>query len=244
MTLRYTDTPRYRRCQALFDRAYPNFENAEQRYRAMVEAVTQADTRLLDVGCGRMSLAQPAIDAARWRVGIDLSWEDLRRNESMQAVTQASATALPFPDAAFDVVISQWVVEHFDAPGGAFREIARVLRPGGHVALLTTNAHNYIPLASRIVPARVRHGLIRQLLRRPAHESFPTYFRANTGRALRRLAEEAGLTVEALAYVGNPFYLAFNMPLFRLALLYEHITDRRRLRHFKLYLLARLRKDA
>jgi len=238
----YTETPRYRRCQALFDRAYPNFRNAGQVYADWVAEAIPADGVVLDVGCGRMSLAADALRRARRTVGIDLVAGDLRHNQTIHLPLLADATALPFPARAFDTVISQWVIEHFDCPADALREMARVLRPGGRVIALTTNANNYVPLMGRLVPDSARNLAIRRLLRRPAHESHKTYYRANTARQLERLAAGVGLRVRRTAYVGNPFYFAFNVPLFRLALLFEHLTDSRPLRGLKLYLLADLER--
>ncbi len=239
----YTSSERYQQCQAIFDRAYPDFRDAGQRYADRIQAALDGQTRLLDIGCGRGSLAHDAIRQAGRSVGIDLMHDDLRHNTTVDAAAVADAGALPFPKASFDLLVSQWVVEHFAHPAEAFRELGRVLKPGGRLILLTTNANNYIPLFSRMVPDRVQRLVIEKLLRRPAHESFPTYFRANTRRAITRLAGDAGFTVESIEYVANPFYLAFNVPLFRLAMLYEQITDRPALRHLKLYLLATLRKQ-
>lgn len=239
----YTQTPRYRRCQAIFDRAYPNFRNAGQRYQDQVAAVTNTTTLLLDIGCGRMSLAEEAIKTANQSVGIDLMHSDLIYNETMDIKALANAGTLPFPDATFDVLISQWVVEHFDDPMAAFKEMNRVLRPGGYLVFLTTNANNYIPLFSRLVPNRLQNFLIHRLLRRPVHESFPTFFRANTRRSIHRIAKNTGFELDQIEYVGNPFYLAFNVLLFRFALFFEKITDTKSLNSLKLYLLATLRKE-
>jgi SAM-dependent methyltransferase len=48
----------------------------------------------------------------------------------------AFAEALPFGDASFDLVLSYDVFEHVDDPVRAFRELRRVLRPGGHAWLV------------------------------------------------------------------------------------------------------------
>jgi ubiquinone/menaquinone biosynthesis C-methylase UbiE len=239
----YTESPRYRRCQSIFDRAYPDFLNAGDQYQNAVAAVTNSSSRLLDIGCGRMSLAEQAVQTANYTVGIDLMHADLLENSTLHAKAMANAATLPFPDATFDVLISQWVVEHFNEPTTAFREMNRVLRPGGHLVFLTTNANNYIPLFSRLVPDSAQKFLIHRLLRRPTHESFPTFFRANSRRALKRLTAESGFSIDNITYIGNPFYMAFNVPLFRLGLLFEKITDTKSLNSLKLYLLATLRKE-
>lgn len=238
----FTQSTRYQRCQAIFDRAYPDFRNAGQRYHDHVAAVIQPTSRVLDVGCGRMSLAAEALQQAQQLIGIDLVHEDLRQNPLVHGAAIATANQLPFADGSFDVVVSQWVVEHFEQPRDAFREMSRVLRPGGHLVFLTTNANNYIPLVSRLVPDRLQKTLIQRLLRRPSHESFPTFYRANTRRAVQRLATEAGLQIKEVDYIANPFYLAFNVGVFRVALAYEKLTDSQPLNALKLYLLATLYK--
>ncbi len=48
---------------------------------------------------------------------------------------QASAQALPFPGAAFDLVMAMDIIEHVDDDEPVFRELARVLRPGGTLVL-------------------------------------------------------------------------------------------------------------
>jgi 2-polyprenyl-6-hydroxyphenyl methylase/3-demethylubiquinone-9 3-methyltransferase len=52
---------------------------------------------------------------------------------------RGSATALPFPDASFDSVISSECIEHTPDPVAAVAEMLRVLKPGGHLFLTTPN---------------------------------------------------------------------------------------------------------
>jgi len=50
---------------------------------------------------------------------------------------QATAEALPFPNAAFDLVMAMDIIEHVEDDEPVFRELARVLRPGGTLVLST-----------------------------------------------------------------------------------------------------------
>ena len=52
------------------------------------------------------------------------------------ADVQADLTALPFPDAVFDWVIANHVLEHIPDDGAAIAELARVLRPGGRAVIM------------------------------------------------------------------------------------------------------------
>lgn len=93
---------------------------------------------ILDCGCGtgnNLSLLRRYGRA----VGIDLTWTGLAcaHGRGERAVAQASATQLPFADAAFDLVTSFDVIITLgdDEEAAALREMHRVLRPGGHLVV-------------------------------------------------------------------------------------------------------------
>ena len=108
--------------------------------------VFQGD-RILDVGCGPgTALTELAAAAPSGHVaGIDPSPLMIkvarRRNKPLVrsgrvSVTEASATALPFPDRSFDKALCVHVIYFWDDLGAGLSEIARVLKPGGRIALL------------------------------------------------------------------------------------------------------------
>lgn len=240
----FTSTSQYRRCQEIFARWYPGFRNAGEQFRDIVADLVTPDTLLLDLGCGRTSLAAEPMQRASRSVGVDISLQDLQHNHALSDLILADGELLPFADSSFDLVVSQWAVEHFERPGLVFAQIARILRPGGNCVLFTTNAHNYIPLMSRLLSGKSQSGLIAGLLQRPAHESFPTYYRANTAAQIGSLCQRFGLRPTTTVYVGNPFYLAFSPLLFYCGLVFEKLTDDPHLKHLKLYLLTVLTRPA
>lgn len=65
---------------------------------------------------------------------------DMRPGPGVDIV--ATADALPFPDASFDVVVSTEMLEHDPSPWRSLAEMGRVLRPGGHL-LLTTRGNGF-----------------------------------------------------------------------------------------------------
>jgi ubiquinone/menaquinone biosynthesis C-methylase UbiE len=189
-----------------------------------------------------MSLASDAMDGARTVVGIDLDLAALKANRTVTYAVMADAEHLPFADRTFDTVTSQWAFEHLERPQTVVRDIARVMASGASLVLFTTNARNYLPLFSRAVPPQVQEAIIARLLRRPLGETHRTYYRANSGRTLKRLARGAGLAVRKILYVGNPFYFAFSIIPFFFALLFEKVTDLPPLRSLKLYMIALLHR--
>lgn len=81
--------------------------------------------RLLDVGCGRRPYEHTYFANADSYLGVDYLTE--RSNPDVVA----SAMDLPFDDGSFDTVTSTEVLEHVPDPLRAFKEMHRVLRPGG-----------------------------------------------------------------------------------------------------------------
>lgn len=92
------------------------------------------DREVLECGCGTGLILDRVHKLARRAVGIDLSDGMLahakRRGLDVQ---RASITELPFADASFDVAYSFKVLAHIEQIETAMREMARVVRPGGHV---------------------------------------------------------------------------------------------------------------
>lgn len=92
---------------------------------------------LLDVGCAYGYVLEAAAAAGLQATGLDFSAfaVDQCRARGFHAV-EGSLTALPFPDASFDVVMLKAVLEHVDDPLQGLREAARVLRPGGVIFVI------------------------------------------------------------------------------------------------------------
>ena len=101
--------------------------------------------RVLDVGCGPGSITRGLAErvAPGEVVGVDLSRETLaaaREEAAARGVTnlryeEASVYQLPYADGSFDVAYAHQVFQHLREPAAALREMLRVLRPGGLVAV-------------------------------------------------------------------------------------------------------------
>lgn len=94
------------------------------------------DRQVLEAGCGTGLLLDRMARVASRVVGVDLSMGMIARARARgHRVVQADLRFLPFPDASFDTVASFKVLAHVPAPERAVAELARVLRPGGHLVL-------------------------------------------------------------------------------------------------------------
>jgi ubiquinone/menaquinone biosynthesis C-methylase UbiE len=119
-------------------------------YRRILKAASiTAQDRVLDLGCGigniLIALAEET-DFGHPPVGVDVSSDLVRIGEREIAraglrdrirLEVAPATRLPFEDGSFDVVLTSHVLKHLDDETllTSFREVARVLRPGGRFLL-------------------------------------------------------------------------------------------------------------
>jgi ubiquinone/menaquinone biosynthesis C-methylase UbiE len=101
---------------------------------------------ILDVGSGAGQILKHLLDfadPATEIVGTDLSLTMLRRarrrlKSDRPSLVVADLSALPFADESFDGITCGYVLEHLPDPAVGLAELARVLKPGGRMLLLTT----------------------------------------------------------------------------------------------------------
>lgn len=181
---------------------------------------------LLDLGAGAGSVPEMDFRQFAARVfGLDPD-PRVRDNPYLDEARVGHGETIPFPDASFDMVIADNVLEHLAAPEAVFCEVARVLRPGGLFLVKTPNRRHYVPLAARLTPHGF-HQAFNRLRGRADDDTFPTRYRANTPRRLRRCAAVSGLEVRCLEQVeGRPEYLRPWAVTYLAGSLYERAVNR------------------
>lgn len=149
----------------------------------------QPHFEVLDVAAGTGHLSRAIALHAKRVVALDLTPEMLaqgQREATEQGLTnvvfeQGEAETLPYPSAAFDLVVTRFSLHHFADPRGPIQEMVRVCRHGGKVAI--------IDMVSPIDPAvAVTYNRLERL-RDPSHT------RALTADELQQLVQGAGLTI-------------------------------------------------
>jgi ubiquinone biosynthesis O-methyltransferase len=180
--------------------------------RLILELVGDVNGRkVLDVGCGDGELALELAKRGAIVTGIDASAAMIdaakkraKTNNADNAFVVAMAEHIPFPDAQFDVVTAITILCFIDDAAPVFREIARVLRPGGRLVIGELGKWSTWA-AGRRIRAWFGSRLWRKSRFRTAHE-------------FRALAEQANLSVERIG--GAIFY-----PRSRLAARLLHPCD-------------------
>ena len=169
----------------------------------IARAFLRPGMQVVDVACGTGVLtieAAKAVQPGGSAVGLDL-------NPGMLAVAetkapeldwrQASAEALPFPSDAFDAALSQFGLMFFSDRPAALREMWRVLRPGGHLAVAVWDSLENTPgyLAVTQLLSRLFGDEIADLLRAP--------YMLGDIETLRNLMLESGVQKPEVSRVGG-----------------------------------------
>lgn len=94
---------------------------------------------------------------------------------------------LPYEDNRFDIIFARHVFEHIESAEFTAQELMRILKPGGIIAAITPNKWGYIAVSARIVPNTFHvRVLSRSQPARKSDDVFPTVYKLNTSRDLRR----------------------------------------------------------
>jgi len=115
---------------------------------------------VFEAGCGTGLLLREAATFARSAVGLDLSRGMLgpARDRGLRVV-QGSLTDVPLPSSSFDLVYSMKVLAHVPPIERAVAELARLVRPGGHLLLEFYNPYSLRYLAKRLAgPGHIAAG--------------------------------------------------------------------------------------
>ena len=157
--------------------------------------------RILDAGCGNgryLKLLLKRADPDAVLTGCDLSAAMLRRarrrlRSERPLLVTADLTRLPYRDQLFDAVVCGWVLEHLPDPILGLRELARVLRPGGKLLLLTTERTIPGAVCSRFYHCRT---IRRAEVRSAAESSDLIWHREHWWSSIHKFAKLGGIVVE------------------------------------------------
>jgi ubiquinone/menaquinone biosynthesis C-methylase UbiE len=169
--------------------------------RTVAAAGVALDDRVLDVACGTGVVARKALA----RVGGDGFVAGLDANPGMVEVARrlsprieysvGDAAALPFPNGAFGAVLCQFGLMFFVDKPAALREMNRVLRPGGHFAVVVWDEIETAPAFAALAASLDR------FMRSKAAGALHAPFALGDRQRLRTLFTDAGVSPVTIATV-------------------------------------------
>jgi demethylmenaquinone methyltransferase / 2-methoxy-6-polyprenyl-1,4-benzoquinol methylase len=132
--------------QAMFDRIAPRYDLVNRIMTFRLDVGWRRHTvgalhlpmgsRVLDLACGTGDLCRELERASLRPIGVDFSHGMLAEARTDVPLVQGDALRLPVPDASVDGVTCGFALRNFVDLRAFFAELARVVRPHGHIALL------------------------------------------------------------------------------------------------------------
>jgi len=197
---------------------------------------------VLDCGAGRGRTPYSLGNKVDKIVGLDLI-EEVLENPFLDETYVCDAINTPFDNNVFDAIFSLTVLEHIENPKAFLQEMFRILKPGGGFYFITPNSYHYFVWISRIVGERVariiqkKRGLLEE-------DHFPTFYRLNSLKILRKLGVQLGFkSVELCFYEGSDVVTYWPTILKPLAIIYAKLVNNIHLLHiFKAIIIGKMTK--
>jgi ubiquinone/menaquinone biosynthesis C-methylase UbiE len=134
----------------------------------------------LDLGCGDGLVMQSILERISHRprvIGLDIDPNELaqaRTRGIYERLDSAHGASIPQPDASFDFVFSNSVLEHIPRIRDVLGEVTRVLRPDGRLFFTVPGSEFHALLRGPLLPWVSRDQYLHNLDRRLAHEHYLT----------------------------------------------------------------------
>jgi SAM-dependent methyltransferase len=205
---------------------------------------------ILDLGCGIARNARRFAAGMDRYIGLNIDREELaiaRANhpEPQFEFHQGDAMDMrPIADQSVDVILLLYVLEHIADPARLWREIARVLRPGGGVLFVAPNLINATSLVIKFLPDEARLRLKQLLTGKQEPPDYPIYYRCNTVAQMDRMAAQVGMVRDRLEMASSLGYLFAYPGFFAWHRLMDRATAIGGFRRFREIIFATYRKTA
>ena len=231
-------------CYKLIKKFYGNIPSRDELLEKEILSNINSQSVVLDAGCGfDAAVLSKYSYLVKLPIGIDLI-EDFSVHDNKIKLITANLENLPFKDNSIDLCFSRSVCEHLKNPYKVFRELKRVLKPGGKIIMVTPNKWHYSSIISSVLPTSFKSYFLKKVFGEHAYDNFPTFYKANTKYAIKNIVNKTGLKIEKIIFIRHyPYPFMFSIPLFRLAILYDQFITKLRLDNLQDTLLFILVKN-
>ena len=216
--------------QRWLDRFYDRTKgwlSGTERFHEMIAERVPRGGKILEIGAGPSNETSRFLATLGEVHGLDPD-PSVADNDALAGWTVLENDRFPFAEATFETCVSNYVLEHIERAQDHLREISSILAPGGAYLFRTPNLHHYVSIVSRLTPHRFHLMVANRMRDMPegSHDPYPTVYRLNTRRSIRRAARNAGLVVERLSMIeSEPMYGLSSRALFITFMTYERIVN-------------------
>ena len=177
--------------------------------RSIKEKIKNRPIYVLDSGCGHKSESTSLPNVVL--LGTDMIMSDLKKNSVLHYKFLSNIEWLPLDKKSIDVIFSNMVIEHLNDPDQYFKEVFRILKPGGYVIFSTPCIYNIVVIINRILPDGMSKKLGRILTNIDEHDIFPTVYKANSIKRIRKILGRQGFKeCDLIMYQPPPYAFVFS----------------------------------
>jgi ubiquinone/menaquinone biosynthesis C-methylase UbiE len=192
---------------------------------------------VLDVGCGWGEYADDPVALRRELrvfqgkvkrvVGIDVD-ENAKENPFIDEFHLVDESGRwPLEDNSVDLCLCDHIVEHIKDPDLFFSECRRVISAKGYLCIRTTNLASYVGLFSKLIPNRLHKRILSKVNKeRKEEDIYPTFYKCNTIREIRRMLSRYGFANYTYGYEAEPIYLSFSRLSYWLGVVHQRFAPR------------------
>lgn len=194
-----------------------------------INSLIHGDMTVLDFGAGRgaqLSEAKSPYRAnlatlkgkVKYLVGADVDNAVLQNPYLDEATIITIGKPLPYEDGTFDLIYADWVLEHVSTPSEFTSEIRRLLKPDGWFCARTPNRWGMTGIGTNLIPNKYHTKLLNVLQpSRQDRDVFPTAYRMNTNREIKRLFPREAWNNFSYYHTPEPGYIQGSRWLLKIA---------------------------
>lgn len=179
----------------------------DEWYEATLFCLVDERTDWLDVGCGwRLFQSNPKLAdvlSARCRslTGVDPD-DSIKLNKWLHQYKQCRLEDID-TDQRFDLISLRMVAEHIADPESAVAQLGRLTRQGGRVLIYTPSKWAPVSMVAAVTPMSFHYAAKRILQGAAPEDTFPTVYKLNTRKTLRKIFGVHGFVEESFLYLND-----------------------------------------
>ncbi len=191
-------------------------------FYSRINCLINKDSRVLDFGAGRGSWSEDKVlfrKQTRLLKGkvmrvcacdIDAS---VYSNQNVDEILKIENGRVSASNESFDILIADYVLEHIENPKDFAKEVDRLLKPGGWFCARTPHKYSLISFFAVLIKNKYHKSVLKFVQpERKAIDIFPTYYKMNTLREIRKYFK--GYLDKSFIYRSEPTYFFGNRMIY------------------------------